>query len=483
MSNRTKPTLQSLATALRTSGPATNFLRDPAFHCLLATAFAAGFSLPLARVMLLATLVFTLRDVKRGHRRWRFPATGWAWLGYLAIALVTTAIVAATKTDDRILPAKGLTKLPKLIWFFGLALVPTLVDTRERFLRVVKAFVLGCGIEALRVLVLHTLGAWIQVTIPFPDDEAPRSAASGRLLAVTDALGLTERIRAWTLDPWRALTYNAALAKLTGMATAQRLMAGVLAALALALQAHRTPGTDTRVRRFRTAMTLLLFAGLVVALKRGPWISAVLVAIPLLVAGLGARRTVPALLVAFALIAALPAARGRIAELPNEFLYAKGGRALMWMHVVPGCRRDHPWGVGFRGLTYSAMRRYARRVEHRQNHVHSNPLQILVELGYQGLAAYLLWMALAVRDGTRLIRNRSPQGLPAPGWEDTDALLRAVPLAMLCSLMINGIVEYNFADGELVLVYGLALGLAAVRLTSASFTQRGPRPQLNRTAE
>lgn len=435
------------------------FRRDPAFGALLAAAFCVGFSLPLARVAVLAALVLTLRDVFRGRRRWRFPATGWAWVAYLLVAIVTTALVAATNTDDRILPHKGLSKLPKLVWFLALPVVPTLVDSRDRFRRVVTAFVLGTGIEALRVLVGNTLGAWIQVTLPFPGDPPSSSPAPARLLSITDALGLTEALRDWTLKPWRAPTYNATLAKLSGMASAQRLMAGSVAALALALDAAR--GTGRYAKRRSVVLALLLLAGLLVALKRGTWIATALVAVPMLGAAFGLRRTLPALLLAAALVAAFPAARGRLAELPTEFTYRKGGRALMWMYVVPGCRKDHPWGVGFRGLTYSAMRRYARRVEPNQNHVHSNPLQILVELGWQGLAAYLAWMALGLRDGVRLARTRRG---PGTAWEEDDRFLRTVPLAVLTTLILNGFVEYNFADGELVLIYGLALGLAATRL-------------------
>ncbi len=448
------------------------FRQDPAYAALLGFAFCSGFSLPLARVALLVALAFTLRDVVRNHRTWRSPATGWAWIGFLGVAVVTTAIIAATNTDELIIPHRGLGKINKLLWFLAIPLVPAVVNSRERFFQVVAVFALGTGVEALRVLLLHTTGAWIQVTLPLPGDRSPVSAAGERLIAVTDTLRLTERLRDWIVDPWRARTFNDALAKLSGMATAQRLMVGALASLGLTLSVAKAPDR-VMLRRFGL-LTLLVLAGLVVALKRGPWISTLLVAVPLLMAGLGLRRTLPALCLAVALVAALPAARGRLAELPREFEYRRGGRALMWMQVVPGCRRDHPWGVGFRGLTNEAMRRHARHVEQRQNHVHSNPLQILVELGWQGLAAYVVWMLLALRDSARLLSrgggwrlqsaSSAGGGLPANGWKPSDGLLRSVPLAMIAALILNGLVEYNFADGELVLIYGMAMGLAAVRL-------------------
>ncbi len=441
------------ATTASGSHPGTEQLRtagEPAWRALLAAAFCTGFSLPLARLALAAALALTLRDVFRGRRRWCFPASAWGWLAYLLVALVTSALVAATNEDPLIVPGRGIGKLTKLAWYFAIPLVATLVDSRKRFADVLLAFAFGSGIEALRVLLLNVPGAWLQVALPFPGEPHAAAGAPARLLAFCDRLGLTERLRHWIAEPWRARTYNAALAKLAGMATGQRLMAGFLAALGLWLQARREAAP--RGARRLAALTLLLLAGFLLALKRGPWMSALLVAVPLLAAGLGLRRTLPALALALVLVAALPAARERLADLPSELSFDKGGRALMWMHIVPCCRRDHPWGVGFRGLTNEAMRRYTRRVEQRQNHVHSNPLQVLVELGWQGLAAFLAWMALGLRDALRLaFRGGSPQTLP----------LRALPLALFAALALTGIVEYNLADGELVLVYGLALGLAA----------------------
>ncbi len=443
--------------------------QDPAFTALLASAFCMGFSLPLARVALVLALVLTLRDVARGRRTWRFPASAWAWVAFAVVAFVTTAAVAATNTDPLIVPRRGLGKLTKLLWFAPLPVVATLIDSRARVAQVLTAFALGTGLEAVRVLVGNTVGAWIQATLPFPDDPPATSTTPARLLAVTDSLGLTDQLRAWTSDHWRARTFNDALAKLAGMATAQRLMVGTVAALGLTLHA-RVAGNPRTFRRL-AALTLLIAVGLLVALKRGPWIATALVAAPLLTASLGLRRMLPALLVAAACVLALPAARARLSALPSEFSLKKGGRAAMWTHVVPGCRADHPWGVGFRGLTNDAMRRYTRRVELFQNHVHSNPLQVLVELGWQGLAAYLVWMLLALRDGVRLIR-RPPSG-------PSDALLRAIPLAMLATLVLNGFVEYNLADGELVLIYGLIMGLAAVRLLPASLPTREAEPLPN----
>ncbi len=413
-----------------------------------------GFSHPLARVFLVLTLLQTIREVLRGERRWRLPATAWGWFGFVLVAAVTTALVAAFQTDALIAPRSGLRKLPKLLWFMLIPIVPTLIDSEAQFRRVAWAFALGVGVEALSTLLLNTTGAWIQITLPMARDPLPHSPAGTRLLAVTDALGWTEALRSWTLSHWRARTYGEALGKLSGMGAAQRLMCGVPTALALALQARR----DGEARRARqlTALTLVILAALILALKRGPWIATLLVTLPMLATNAGWRKSLVAVVLLTAVTLALPAARTRLAELPGELAIRRGGRALMWTEIVPGCRRDHPWGVGFRGLTNEIMRRYNWRVERRQNHVHSNPLQVLVELGWQGLLAYIVWMLVALRDAVRCAtqaRATGGRGPPGP--------LHGFPLAVLGVLLINGIVEYNLANAGIVLIYGLVMGLAA----------------------
>jgi hypothetical protein len=432
-----------------------------AYKALLAAAFCAGFSLPLARAAMAVTLLLTLWEVFRGRLRLRMSATAWVWIAYILLAFITTKVLVYTSNDPLIEPARGIKKLTKLIWFMGLLITPALVDSRERFLRILLALAYGTGVGATRALLGNTIGAWIQVTLPLEGDPTPQAgSASARLLSLTDSLGLTQRLRGWTAHHWRARTYNDSLAKLAGMGEAQRMMVGSVVALGLALHARLT-GATRQVLRRRWALALLVFAGLAIALKRGPWISFALVGAFMLVAVSGLRRSLPVMILGLALVLSLPAARERLAQLPSEFSDHKGGRALMWRHVVPGLLRDHPGGVGYRSLTNDAMRRYARRVEQLQTHVHSNPLQILVELGYHGLALYILWMIVTARAALRQARGRGD--CLSAGRADADRLLYALPLAVLAVLTINGFTEYNFNDAEMVLIYGLAMGLADCR--------------------
>ena len=112
------------------------------------------------------------------------------------------------------------------------------------------------------------------------------------------------------------------------------------------------------------------------------------------------------------------------------------------------------------------MKKIDRAVEGNRNHLHSNILQIPVETGLIGFAVYLAWMVLALRDAIRFMR-RTRAG---PLVEATPAV--ALLLALV-ALLANGLVEYNFSDAEIVLIYGLVMGAAAagcLHLTAPSGT-------------
>ena len=135
-------------------------------------------------------------------------------------------------------------------------------------------------------------------------------------------------------------------------------------------------------------------------------------------------------------------------------------------------------GVGFRGLTFDALRKAptpnAWRLELNQNHLHNNFLQVLVELGWAGLAVYLAWMAVSFRAVIRRART------PWAEERDGDALLRTAPLLVLSALFLNGFVEYNLADAEVTLLYGLAMGLGCSAFGERPGMDPVPKPAMKR---
>ena len=124
----------------------------------------------------------------------------------------------------------------------------------------------------------------------------------------------------------------------------------------------------------------------------------------------------------------------------------------MWTEIAPGLVRDYPFGIGYRSLSNELMRKYAKTVEPGRNHLHSNVMQVLVETGWLGLAVYLGWMVwVMVVSIQRVLRcNRGP---PEP------LLFALALLAMFLALLCNGVVEYNFGDTEILIMYAFIMGV------------------------
>ena len=151
-------------------------------------------------------------------------------------------------------------------------------------------------------------------------------------------------------------------------------------------------------------------------------------------------------------VLAVPSVRFRLSQMRNEFDFNSVGRMTMWTKVAPGLIRDHPWGIGYGQLKNETMRLYAPEVEADRSHLHSNFPQVLVETGWLGLGVYFAWMALAVGIATRRVRESWNSG---PGGRIPALVL----LLMLCSLLLHGVVEYNFGDTELQILLAMILGI------------------------
>lgn len=119
--------------------------------------------------------------------------------------------------------------------------------------------------------------------------------------------------------------------------------------------------------------------------------------------------------------------------------------------------RERPWlGVGPGGVKrlyegYARPEAYKKRT----SHVHNAALQILVERGLLGLAAWLwIWIAF-YRDAVAILRRLEP--------EDTTG--RAVvtgTLAAVTGFLIGGLSEHNFGDAEVVTLAWTIMALPTV---------------------
>jgi O-antigen ligase len=387
-----------------------------AFLFLCAAACCAMFSLPLSRAMLVLSLVALIVDCVRYRRSVRFPLVAWAWLAFVAVAVLASAV--------GLNPSRSFQKLDKLVWYVGIPLAATLVRDDARVRAVFSALCIGAGVLAAEILVWRPFAAWRAFRAAVADGEP-----GDYLWELTDLGSMTD---------------------------GQTLMLAVVAMAGLFLL--------SRPRRLESLGLVAFVAALVVNLKRGSWICAVAV-MGVFVAMRLRRRYQVALVLATIGVLLLPPLWGRLSDLRHEFDASRGGRMVMWTRVAPPLVKAHPFGIGYRALTSDLMQAVGREqgvfVEPGRNHLHSNPIQILVALGWGGLVVYLFWMGCALFSGIRRA-VRSPA-------DSQPRVLGLCMLLMLMGLILNGLVEYNFADGELVILYGILLGMIAG--PNASFTE------------
>jgi O-antigen ligase len=133
----------------------------------------------------------------------------------------------------------------------------------------------------------------------------------------------------------------------------------------------------------------------------------------------------------------------------KERLYMWRSGMTMW--------RAHPWlGLGPGGV----KREFGEfalpdAVKKRTGHLHSNPLQVAVERGLVGLAAWLwLWVAFYAAAA------RALRALPAD--ETAGRAVVVGSIAAITGFLVGGISEYNFGDSEVVMVAWAVMALPFV---------------------
>jgi O-antigen ligase len=390
-------------------------LEDWAFFFLVGFAFCSGFSMPVGRILLGISLVLAVICHVKVRKGPVLPLSFWFWLLFAA--------VAALSTSYGVDPVKGFGNMDKLIWFAGIPACAILVTSTSRLTRIVGAYAVGTGVEAIRTIVWHPV-------------KAMRAVSAGRqpdfLSGLVDA---------------GAMTY------------AQVLMLGLLISLGF-IFISRKEGRSTLMW---WVLLVLQAVALVMMFKRGSWVCAFFLVAVFLCVKTNWRYLLVLLLVVAASLA-LPPVRARIAGLQQETDIRKGGRMTMWFKITPALWKENPWlGKGYRVLTPEMMARVTRRVEPNRNHLHSNIAQILVETGVVGLFVYVMWMAVSI--GQAVVVARRTAGRAGP-----EHVMALVLLLMLVGLIGNGLVEYNFGDGELILVYGMIMWCvgAARRVLSSS---------------
>ena len=241
--------------------------------------------------------------------------------------------------------------------------------------------------------------------------------------------------------------FNKVLLNTGSMTTPQFYLVGLLLLLAIPPRLW-----SSMVKRAPWAWGLALLIsgfGLIIHFKRGTWLAFAL-AVVLLSLLRQNRRILSALLLGVALILAIPATRDRVKDMATMLNPNKGDRAALWSRVAPPLLREHPWGYGYKAMRPRDLQAY-HPVQPKLNHLHNNVLQIAGELGWIGGAFWTVWMLAAW--GASLAAVRRAAG-------DARALAAGV-CAAFTGLLANGMVEYNFGDTEILMLFALLLGMIA----------------------
>jgi O-antigen ligase len=88
-------------------------------------------------------------------------------------------------------------------------------------------------------------------------------------------------------------------------------------------------------------------------------------------------------------------------------------------------------------------------VQDENPHLHNVPLQIAAERGLPALGAWLLFLAMVLRDLYRRLRSEANPALAAAG------------LAAVVGMLTGGLFEYNFGDSEFLMLFLVLMTLPA----------------------
>jgi O-antigen ligase len=243
-------------------------------------------------------------------------------------------------------------------------------------------------------------------------------------------------------------------------------LAGVLS-LALLATLPRLLLGGPELRRL-AAPWLAMLAALVVTYTRGAWIGFAAGVITVTATVRRARWVLPAglLLLAGGALLAPYELRHRFLSMADPEEAGVRERVYMWRSALAMWRERPLLGIGPGGVKreYPAHAR-PEAVKKRTSHVHSTPLQILVERGVLGLAAWLaIWAAFFTRC-VGLLRRLPREAAPARA-------LVVGSLAALVGFLVAGLSEYNFGDSEVVMV---AWALMALPWAAESASKTSPQ--------
>ncbi|MCX7817898.1 MAG: O-antigen ligase family protein [Kiritimatiellae bacterium] len=419
------PIVQQWFEGCRTAG-VSGFVR----LALAAVMFWLPVSIAAAQASAVAAIAGWAWTAVRRRSSWWLREPLWAWAFAFWVVAALSAVFGWR-------PAVSLPKLHRAAWFLLLAAVPdSLPDSpaeREAALwRLVWALLGGCAVA----LALHfvRLGRAILQVPPGVD--------------------------------WLFWIYHQG-----SMRTPQFHMVAMLLVLAAC-----TTGAWRGPRRAAALGWISNAAGVVLHFKRGVWLATAGGLLALLAAGCRLRpRVAAAVLVGVAALLCCPPVRSRVCDAPRQFL-GRGGRWELWTSAVPRILeingRGYPFGLGYGGMKNYELRHHVPGIETKLSHVHNNALQVLLETGWAGLVVWCGWMVHWLVRAAGDVHRGSVAGAPPT------ALGRGI-FAAAIALLLNGVVEYNFGTGTVLILMAMLMGctLALGRWRSTEPAGAGERSE------
>jgi O-antigen ligase len=209
---------------------------------------------------------------------------------------------------------------------------------------------------------------------------------------------------------------------------------------------------NTTVHRWFWICLPVMTAGLLIHQKRGVWLACA-AAVGIWTLWTRKWKVLLGLVVLGAVALTFPFVQTRLHQLTEVVQPTHGGRMVLWNEVAPRMFEAYPKGMGYNGSRYEDFREILPADIHMEvglRHLHNNLLQIRLELGWPGVMFWSAWMLWVL---FRAFRNTGH-------GSDTGATV-AVAFALL-SLQLNGLVEYNFGDSEVLKVFLFLFGCVDV---------------------
>lgn len=278
------------------------------------------------------------------------------------------------------------------------------------------------------------------------------------LAAIVASVGLLQVLACPTDPPGNALLrwFFRKCDRARGFYSIYMTLAGVLLVALLVALPRVLPGGP--MRRWFLAPWLITLCGLAATYTRGAWLGLAGGALSLVAVARRGRWLVILGLVVVVAGALLGPGRlsARFRSIADPADPTIRERIHMWESGV-AMWRDHPWlGVGPGGVK-RLFPQYAlpEAQKKKTSHMHSSPLQMLVENGLIGFAAWLwVWVAFYLWTGRLLAR------LP-PDRPRERALVLGSLLAVT-GFLVGGLSEHNYGDEEVLMVVWSVVALPFV---------------------